>query len=202
MSTETAGRRSTAEARRAAVLSQAVAVFAATGYHATPVTAVAAAAGISEAYVFRLFKGKLGLFVAAVDACYERVVAALEAGAERAAGDAPSAVLDSMAEAYVELIADRDLLLFQVHAQSASDVPEIGDAVRRGYERVVSLVRETSGAPDAEVQRFIAYGQLCHLIVTAGLDRVDAPWARALTAGMRHIDPPAPARKARRRRAG
>lgn len=57
--------RSTAEARRVTVLNTAVSVFARAGFHATPVTAVAAAAGISEAYVFRLFSGKLGLFVAA-----------------------------------------------------------------------------------------------------------------------------------------
>jgi hypothetical protein len=37
------------------------------------------------------------------------------------------------------------------------------------------------------VQQFVAYGQLCHLIVTAGLDDVDRPWAALLTAGMRHV---------------
>jgi hypothetical protein len=31
---------------------------------------------------------------------------------------------------------------------------------------------------------------LCHLIVTADLDALDEPWARTLTAGMRHLDAP------------
>jgi AcrR family transcriptional regulator len=178
--------RSTAEARRVTVLNAAVSAFARTGFHATPVTAVAAAAGISEAYVFRLFAGKLGLFVAAAEACFGRIVAALETGAERADGTDPQAVLDAMGGAYAELIADRDLLLFQVQAQAVTDVPEIAEAVRSGYRRVATFVQGRSGADDAQVQQFFAYGQLCHLIVTAGLEQVPEPWARALTAGIRH----------------
>ncbi|MCX5068967.1 TetR/AcrR family transcriptional regulator [Micromonospora lupini] len=178
--------RSTAEARRATVLNAAVSAFARTGFHATPVTAVAAAAGISEAYVFRLFAGKLGLFVAAAGTCFERIVVALEAGAERAGDAGPEEVLEAMGDAYAELIADRDLLLFQVQAQAVTDVPEIAEAVRAGYKRVATFVRSRSGASDAQVQQFFAYGQLCHLIVTAGLEQVPEPWARALTAGIRH----------------
>ncbi|MEU8326905.1 TetR family transcriptional regulator [Micromonospora sp. NPDC048839] len=178
--------RSTAEARRVTVLNGAVSAFARTGFHATPVTAVAAAAGISEAYVFRLFAGKLGLFVAAADTCFERIAVAIEAGAERAAGGSPEEILDAMGGAYAELIADRDLLLFQVQAQAVTDIPEIADAVRAGYRRIATLVQDRAGADDAQVQRFFAYGQLCHLIVTVGLEQVPEPWARALTAGIRH----------------
>src|SRR4051812_29824981 len=133
--------RSTAEARRAVLLDRAVAVFARNGYHATPVTAVAAAAGISEAYALRLFSGKLGLFVAAVEACYERILATLEAAAERAPDRAPEPLLEHLGDAYADLIADRDLLLLQVHAQSVSDLPEVGAAVREGYRRLVAFLR-------------------------------------------------------------
>ncbi|MDG4778885.1 TetR/AcrR family transcriptional regulator [Micromonospora sp. WMMD961] len=178
--------RSTAEARRVTVLNAAVSAFARTGFHATPVTTVAAAAGISEAYVFRLFSGKLGLFVAAAGACFERIAAAIEAGAERAVADSPEEILDAMGGAYAELIADRDLLLFQVQVQAVTDIPEIAEAVRAGYRRVATFVQDRAGASDAQVQQFFAYGQLCHLIVTAGLEQVPEPWARALTAGIRH----------------
>ena len=181
--------RSTAESQRTRATASAVRVFARTGYHATPVTAVAADAGISPAYVFRLFTDKLGLFVAALDHCFEQVRAALTAGAERAAGTSPEEVLEAMGDAYAELIADRDLLMLQVHAQSACDVPQVREALQRGLSSVVRLAQQLSGADDAAVQRFTAYGQLCHLIVTLDLDGVDAPWARALTAGMTHVEP-------------
>ena len=187
MTTTSAGSRSTAEARRATVLTRAITVFARNGYHATPVADVAEAADISTAYVFRLFDGKLGLFVSALEHCYARVMWALADGADSTANDAtPEDVLDAMGGAYAALIADRDLLMLQVHALSAADVPEIGEAVRRGYERVVTYATERCGATPAQVQRFVAYGQLCHLIVAAGLGAVDARWADTLTAGIRH----------------
>jgi AcrR family transcriptional regulator len=177
--------RSTADARRTTVVAKAVSVFGRGGYRATPVTDVAEAAGISQAYVLRLFGGKLGLFVAALDRCYLLIREALVAGASKADGT-PLDTLEKMGDAYAELIADRDLLMLQIHAQSASDIPEIRDAVRRGYASLVELALELSRGSEAEVQQFIALGQLCHLIVAAGLDGVDAAWARTLTTGMRH----------------
>jgi hypothetical protein len=45
----------------------------------------------------------------------------------------------------------------------------------------------------ADVRPSGAESQLCHLIVAAGLDQVDAPWADTLTAGIRHPDQTSPA---------
>ena len=74
--------------------------------------------------------------------------------------------------AYVDLMADRDLIMVQVHAQSASDIPEVRDAVRRGLAKLVESVRERSGATDAEVQRIVAFAMLCQLIVAVDLQGV------------------------------
>jgi AcrR family transcriptional regulator len=183
--------RSTAEARRGVVVSRAVEVFARNGYHATPVTDVAAAAGISQAYVLRLFESKLGLFLAALDHCFEEVRRTLRRSAEKAPAAPAAEILDRMGDDYAELIADRTLIKLQIHALSASDVPEIKEATRRGIASVVTLARELSGGTQAQVQQFVALGQLCHLIVAADLDDVDEPWARTLTRGMRHV-PAAP----------
>lgn len=186
--------RSTADERRAHVLDCAVPVFARTGYHATPVTDIAVAAGISQGYVIRLFHTKLELFVAVVDQCFVRITETLDAGADAVIASqvdaGPDEILAAMSDAYVELITDRNLLMLQVHAQSASDIPEIRDAMRRGLASVVELVRNRSHAGEDAVQRFIAYGQLCHLIVTAELDQVDRGWAEILTHGIRHVAPP------------
>ncbi|GAA2008396.1 TetR/AcrR family transcriptional regulator [Nakamurella flavida] len=186
MTTKATAGRSTAEAQRRRITTCAVAVFARTGYHATPVTEVAEAAEVSPAYIFRLFPGKLGLFVAAVEHCYSRVATVLTEAGERASAAGPRERLEAMTAAYVELIADRDLIMLQAHAQSACEVPEIRSAVRRGLAGVVTAVTNVSGAPDAAVQRFIAYGQLCHLIVQTDLDGEPASWARTLTAGIAH----------------
>jgi AcrR family transcriptional regulator len=184
--TKSRGLRSTAEAQRVRILASAVDVFARSGYQATPVADVATAAGVSTAYVFRLFDGKLGLFVAAVDDCYERVAAAMTAGASTSTGTGSAEILEAMSTAYVALIRDRGLIALQVHAQSACDVPEIQEAVRRGIARVVRTVSAESGAGDDDIQRFLAYGQLCHLIVQAGLGDVDSSWARLVDHGIRH----------------
>ncbi|MDJ0337309.1 TetR/AcrR family transcriptional regulator [Cryobacterium sp. PH31-O1] len=185
---KTAPSRSTAEAQRAKIVSRAVTVFSRAGFHATPVAAVAEAAGVSPAYVFRLFPGKVGLFVATVDHCYARVCEALVQGGETAGAAGPAEILDHMTGAYVDLIRDRDLIMLQVHAQSACDVPEVQDAVRRGIANVVRAVSRLSGADAASVQRFIAYGQLCHLVVLADLSGVNEAWADTVSDGIRHSD--------------
>lgn len=176
----------TASLRKAAIATAALTAFARKGYYATTVADVAALSGFSAAYVFRLFSDKLGLFVAAIDLCYQRIGDALADAASKAIDQSTEKVIDAMGAAYADLIADRDLLMVQVHAQSAVDIPEIREAVRQGYASIIHLVRERSGADDARIQLFVARGQLCHLIVTAGLDELDAPWALALTQGMRH----------------
>ncbi|WP_262391453.1 hypothetical protein [Nocardiopsis sp. CNR-923] len=92
-----------------------------------------------------------------------------------------------MGDSYADLIADRDLLMLQVHAQSASEVPEIREAMRGGYARIVTLAHELSGGTRDQVQYFMAMGLLCHLITALDLDSLDTPWARTLTTGMRHV---------------
>jgi AcrR family transcriptional regulator len=179
--TQTLTARSTADARRADVVACAVTVFARRGYHGTPVTDVADAAGISQAYVFRLFPTKTSLFVAALEECYASVRAQLTAAASRAADGSPSGVLAAMGDAYAELAAERDLLMLQVHAHSASDVPEIRSAIRRGYGSVVQHARELAAGDDAGVRGFLALGQLYHLVVAADLAGVEEDWARVLT---------------------
>ena len=138
---------SIADARRASALGAAVRAFAAGSYHSTTIGDVAAAAEISPAYVMRLFGSRLSLFLAALDECHDRIVAALEQAADAADSDDPEVVLDVMGAGYAELIADRSLLMLQVHALSACDVPEIAEKVRDGYRRVVGLVDRGHRSP-------------------------------------------------------
>jgi AcrR family transcriptional regulator len=90
------GRRlSTAEERRESVLEAAIPVFAEHGYHAASTMEIAKRAGISQAYVFRLFPTKSELFVAAYGLASERMATTFrEAAAEaRRLGRAPLEVM-------------------------------------------------------------------------------------------------------------
>ncbi len=184
-STPTSSRQlSTAAERREALVEAAVRVFAEHGYHGTPTTEIARAAGISQAYLFRLFPTKAALYVAAVDRCMGRVEDAMARAAERAraAGEPP---LDHMAAAYVELLRDPETLRATLHAFAAAsgDDPGVRDAVRNGYGKLYELVDRVSDATPEELQGFFAHGML--LTVLAGMDAtdIDQPWARALLVG-------------------
>lgn len=180
---------SSAVVRREQVIRSAITVFSADGYFGAPISAVAAHAKISPAYVFKLFPGKTTLFIAALEECYNRIVAALQAGADAAGATSPADVLDAMSGAYADLIADRELLMLQVHAQAATVDPDVQVAVQSGLKQITEFVSSRSGAPASDVQRFMAYGQLCHLVVTAGLESLPAEWAATLTDGIRHSTP-------------
>lgn len=177
---------STAEARRDTVLESALLVFAQGGYLGTPITAVAEHARISPAYVFKLFPSKEVLFVATLERCFQRIQSALQRGADASLDSTPQGLLQAMSTAYAQLISDRSLLMLQVHAQSAADLPEIAAALRQGLQDITTFVKTRSEAPDEAVQLFFAYGQLCHLIVTAGLEYHTAAWAQLLTRSIQH----------------
>ena len=171
---------STAEARRETLVESAVHVFAERGFHGTPTIDVAKAAGISQAYLFRLFPTKTELYVAAVERCFERTLAVFQAAAA-AASESGREVLEAMGEAYVELLADRDALLgqLQAHAAAVND-PVVRDAVRRGFANLYEFVARASLASDEEIQAWLAHGMLLNVLAAIDAPSVDAPWARAL----------------------
>jgi AcrR family transcriptional regulator len=169
---------STAEERRETLVESAVHVFAERGFHGTPTAEVAKAAGISQAYLFRLFPTKTELYVAAVDRCFARTLARFQ---EAAAGVAPEEALEAMGAAYVELLADRTALLgqLQAHAAAVND-PAVRDAVRRGFAGLYDFVAGASRASDEEIQSWLAHGMLLNVLAAMRADEVDEPWARAL----------------------
>jgi AcrR family transcriptional regulator len=176
----------TAKERRETVLRTAIHAFADRGYYGTPTVDIAREAGISQAYLYRLFPTKEALFVAVVERCFGRIRESLVAGAGRAPANAPEARLEAMGEAYARLIVDRDLLLVQLHAQCAAHVPAIRQALQAGYADLIEDVRTASGGGDEAIQQFFARGLLCNLVVAMDAGSVDARWARTIDAGLRH----------------
>ncbi len=170
---------STADERREAVLEAAERVFAARGLHGTPTMEIAKAAGISQAYLFRLFPTKSELFVALNERVNNRIYDTFL----RAAADAKAAgedVLSAMGRAYIGLLGDRNLLLNQLHAHGASDDPAIRDQMRACFARLVELVERESGADPEAVRLFFAHGMLLNVLASMDAQDVDAHWARVL----------------------
>ena len=158
--------RKSAEERREEILAVAIRHFAIGGLHGTSTDAIAREAGISQPYLFRLFRTKKELFLACVDRANERVRDAFR----RAAADAGDEDrLQAMGHAYVEeLLPDRHAILMQMQGYVASSDPEIQSHVRECFERLVAEVAELSGADEAAVWTFFAHGML--LNVTQSLD--------------------------------
>jgi AcrR family transcriptional regulator len=159
-------RRKSAEERREDILAVAMEHFARGGYHGTSTEGIARDAGISQPYLFRLFRTKKELFLACGDRACERIIHAFR----RAAASAePGEKLTAMGEAYVhELLPDRHALFILMQGYVAASDPEIRDHVRRKYGEVISVVSELSGAPADEVWRFFATGM--HLNIVTVMD--------------------------------
>jgi AcrR family transcriptional regulator len=161
--------RLTADERRAQLIEAAVTEFAVTGLHGTSTEVIARRAGISHAYLFRLYPTKKALFIACADRCFERTLETFRTAA--AATPEADQKLHAMGEAYVEMLADRELLRLQMQLYAACSDPEICAVVRAGFDELVREVTLLSGAAPDEVQSFFAHGML--LNVAAALDAPD-----------------------------
>ena len=143
-------------------------------------SAVAKEAGISQAYLFRLFPTKTELATALVARSHERILRAFaEASAKaKASGRDP---FELLGEAYAELLADRELLLLFLHSHAAAaSIPEVREVARDGFRRIVELVQGETGAGPEDVQRFIAKGMLLNVLGAIDAPSVDEPWAKLL----------------------
>src|SRR3954467_4467656 len=78
--------RQSADERRRQVLEAAIATFAADGYHGASTTDIARAAGISQPYIYALYRNKHDLFLAAYHEVAERIRTRLVAAAGGADG--------------------------------------------------------------------------------------------------------------------
>jgi len=171
--------RMSAEDRRDQVLDAALVEFGQGGLAGTSTESIAARAGISQPYLFRLFSTKKELFVETAQRCFDNIAAAFEQAAEGLAGEA---AIEAMGKAYMGLIADRSNLLAQLQMYAACDDPEIRDCARAGFKKLYLQVESASGAPAPAIVAFFAAGMLCNVATALRLDDVDQAWAQALRA--------------------
>lgn len=173
--TSTASRprqRLSAEERRELVVAAAVGEFAKHGYEGTATDAIAKAAGVSQPYLFQLFDGKKGLFIAAMKEAFARTWQAFDRAAADARAVDPSTenILRSMAIAYCDLLRDRELLLVQLHSYAACSDDVIRAAVRREYSDLFWRVAGISGADADKLDEWFSRGMLMNTIAAIAPD--------------------------------
>jgi len=177
--------RKTAEERRKDVLDAALEVFAEHGLSGGSTDEIARRAGISQPYLFRLYRTKKELFIASIERCFAETLETFEQAAEGKAGEE---ALHAMGAAYGELIrSNRNRLRAQMQTYAACDDPEICAVARRGYGRLVDFVDQASGVDHETLSAFFAKGMLINVV--ASMDLIDAtePWVEKVTAfGLEH----------------
>lgn len=182
-STQPKNRRWTADERRRAIVETAIVEFAQAGLAGASTETIARRAGISHAYVFRLFGTKHALFLAAIERGYDRLLGAFQAAAESHPGGAVP-IQATLGRAYRELVADRTVLMFQLHAQAvAVGDPEVRATVRRRFHEVFAWVQREAGLTADEARVFMAVGALINVASAIDLPELDdhGTWERRIT---------------------
>src|SRR5436305_15272612 len=173
--------RKTAAERREAVLDAALDEFALRGLDGASTEAIAAAAGISQPYVFRLFGTKKDLFKAVITRCFRETLELFQRAAEGKRGEE---ALNAMGHAYInELLPDRTRLRGQMQAYAACEDPEIRAVVRDGYGDLVAYVRRVGEADWPTVWRFFANGMLLNVLASMQVNDSPEPWMQDLLGG-------------------
>ena len=169
--------RQSADVRRASILQAAIVEFARSGYAGTSTETIAARAGISQPYIFRLFGTKKDLFVAT----HEVVTAAIEdAFVTSADGLTGEDAMAAMGLAYIELLHDPDLLQVQLHAfAAAAGDADIAKACQESFRRLWNLVTRYADVTSETMREFFAQGMLCNVLAAIDLRSVAQPWAES-----------------------
>ena len=159
--------RLTADERREAIVAAALDEFAARGLAGASTDTIAARAGVSQPYVFQLFKTKKELFLAVVRHGFARTRLAFEDSARRQRSgsiEGCNSVLEAMGLEYMSLLADRTLLLVQLQAYAACADPDVQRVVREEFgalHRYVAEALRRIGRRDPAVLRQGDAAQRC-----------------------------------------
>ena len=150
--------------RRELILAAAAAVFGERGYVGATTDAVAKAAGVSQPYVVRMFGTKAALFQAVLERSLDRLVAEFRSEIAEQGVGSPDLHM-SIGRRYVELLADRGLLLSLMQAFMLGADPEIGPTARAGFLRVYRLLRDEGRFTPEDAARFLEGGMMINTLV-------------------------------------
>jgi AcrR family transcriptional regulator len=171
----------TSDERREQVVQAAVKEFAANGFHATSTSAIARRAGISQPYIYALFPNKRELFLAADRHVVDRIRRAfLDASRGKHSTEER---LEAMGHAYLELLADRDEIRFQMQAHAAAGNPDLAEPIRQEFTGLWEDIKRMSGASDEQMYEFMGKGMLLNVVASLELEGTFVPGEREVPAG-------------------
>ena len=163
--------------RRSQVLDIAAAEFASHGLHGASVEAIAHEAGITQAYVFRMFETKKALFLELVGAAFDQFSDGM---AEAARDDQGLSALARMGARYHESLASRTALMLQLQGFAACGDPEVRELVRARVARMWDTVAGITGLDPVTVKSFLAFGMLLNNMAALDTGQVSEPWAEGV----------------------
>jgi AcrR family transcriptional regulator len=168
--------------RRSQVLAIAAGEFADHGLHGASIEAIAREAGITQAYVFRMFNTKKALFLELVGAAFDRFSDGMSHAADGAEGLNALALMGAQ---YYELLAERTTLLLQLQGFAACGDGEVRELVRARLARMWDTVADTAALDPVTVKSFLAFGMLLNNVAALDVDELDEPWARGVRTRIR-----------------
>jgi AcrR family transcriptional regulator len=168
--------------RRSQVLGIAAGEFADHGLHGASIDAIAHRAGITQAYVFRMFGTKKALFLELAGAAFDRFSDGM---AQAARGRRGLDALAAMGARYYESLADRTTLMLQLQGLAACGDPEVRDLVRARVARMWDTIAAASGLDPVTVKSFLAFGMLLSTAAALDAGGLDEPWAEGVRTRIR-----------------
>lgn len=158
--------RLSAHKRRSSILDAATSQFAERGYAGASTHQIAAAAGISQAYVVQTFGSKQQLFIDVVERVVDDIIAQFAIANDKLPHDCdPEQRVEALGEAFTELVSDNDKLMSMLHAFILGYDPSIGPAGRRAFLKVYRFIRERAGLPAEDAMNFLARGMLISVLL-------------------------------------
>lgn len=174
--------RLSAEDRREQILAAASAVFGERGYAGGTTDAIAKQAGVSQAYVVRMFGSKEKLFRAAVERASERVQTAFRDVIATFTGDeSDHDKRYQLGVAYANLVEDRGILMTLLQAFCLGHDEVIGPIARECFLDAYRIARDEAGMPEQEAAEFFSQGMLMTILFALRMPQeTDDAYARDL----------------------
>ncbi len=168
--------RLSADERRAAILRAGVAELGERGVAGSTVDAIAAAVGVTQPYLFRLFGTKRSLVLAVIEHAFDLTTEFFAAeGPALVAGAADAREgLERLGAAYRAWV-DPALLRVHLHAYAACADPQIRAAVTGAMRRSYRTVARVTGADEQQLGWFFGQGVVVNVLA------VISPGAEDLT---------------------